>query len=104
MFFFTYLVSSTVSNLIVEADAETMMFTITWDEPQYPAGVITNYLVIVYRNSNGFKDTVSTDALNASVSFVFYEEYNITVTPVNGFGFGEAEFIDLERAPEGGMC
>ena len=79
------------------------MFMIKWDEPHYPAGIIINYSIsiTVLENNMQLTLTVNSSTLQAFTSFEFFEIYNISVTPVNGFGQGETTTIVMVASPEG---
>ena len=98
-------VSSSVTNLMVFADEDTMTINITWDAPTRPAGIISIYTVFVEKEgcSTPIVMNVTTPRRRISIQFEFFTEYNITITPINGFGPGMAMMHSMFISPEGGM-
>ena len=98
-------VSSSVTNLMVFADEDTMTINITWDAPARPAGIISIYMVSVEKEgcSMPIVMNVTTPRSRIEVQFEFFKEYNITITPINGFGPGVALMHSMFISPEGGM-
>ena len=98
--------SSPVTDLTVRANLTTMNFTISWEKPRFPAGIISQYEVSVSQNQSTtiLKLTVFSKGLQVSSGFEFFVEYTFSVVPVNGFGPGEVSNITMVTSPEGGMC
>ena len=92
-------------------DSSDRMYTIdiniTWDEPNYPNGVITAYNVTVYQTANSsdvvYRD-VSIADLNVTVSVMVspFTDYTVSVSASTSAGQGDEATFTVE-SPQAGM-